>query len=289
MNARRFGLAVGFVTLLTSGAYVILYLVRWEWNRALIAGLLFVATEVALATMLLLARIGRLERSAEAPANERTLAHIQETSPPPKNRLRWLDQDGLSVFVPVLMGAGLIVSVVAMAVERIARVTARPVLERRLAQRLSTLLLAPASAAADVVAPRTEARSHPVLRALAVLALTVAVVAGIDWLADLTQTRPDGEVSGMTSVVVQVEANAHPRAPLQVADRLWEACRGTVPSRLTQLRVESVTQARVIIGLEPALGEHQETRLRGCLEDATLDNVRADVLDMEWLPLRGDG
>jgi hypothetical protein len=239
--------------------------------------------------MLLLGRIARLERSAKAPANERTLAHIQETSPPPKNRLRWLEHDGLSVFVPVLMGAGLIVSVVAMAVERIARLTARPVVERRLAQRLSPLLLAPASGA-DVVAPTTEARHHTVRQALAVLALTAAVVAGIDWLADLTQTRPDAEVSGtMTSVLVQVEANAHPRAPLQVAGRLWDACRGTVPSRLSQLRMESVTQGSVIIGLEPALGEHQETRLRGCLEDATLDNVRADVLDMEQLRLRGDG
>ena len=30
------------------GAYVFVYLYRWEWNRALFAGVLFVAAEVAL-------------------------------------------------------------------------------------------------------------------------------------------------------------------------------------------------------------------------------------------------
>ena len=42
-------LVVG-VVLTLAGAYLLIYLSRWEWNRAIILGLFFVAAEVALAT-----------------------------------------------------------------------------------------------------------------------------------------------------------------------------------------------------------------------------------------------
>jgi len=85
--------------------------------------------------------------------------------------------------------------------------------------------------------------------------------------------------SGAVDIEVR-QAKRAPRAPLQVAGRLWDACIGTVLSRLTELRMESMSQGSVIIGLEPALGEHQETRLR-LPRRRQLDNVRVNVLDME--------
>lgn len=53
MSARLLGLAVGLTTLIASGTYVFIYLNRWEWNRAIISGVIFVAAEVALATVFL--------------------------------------------------------------------------------------------------------------------------------------------------------------------------------------------------------------------------------------------
>ena len=43
---------VGLAALVGSGAYVFVYIYRWEWNRALIMLGFFVATEVALSTAL---------------------------------------------------------------------------------------------------------------------------------------------------------------------------------------------------------------------------------------------
>jgi hypothetical protein len=45
----------------------------------------------------------------------------------------------MGVFVPVLMGMGVVASALAWVIERLARATARPALERRLAARLAPL------------------------------------------------------------------------------------------------------------------------------------------------------
>ncbi len=44
-----------------TGAYTLIYLFRWEWNRAIITGIFFLAAELALAIVLLLRRFTRLE------------------------------------------------------------------------------------------------------------------------------------------------------------------------------------------------------------------------------------
>jgi hypothetical protein len=65
------------------------------------------------------------------------------------------------VFVPVLMGAGVIMSGLAWVIERLARRTARPTLERGLAARLAPLTLEHGS----LVPPRSDSVDHvpPVL------------------------------------------------------------------------------------------------------------------------------
>ena len=50
---------VGLAALVGSGAYVFVYIYRWEWNRALIMLGFFVATEVALSTALVLRALAR--------------------------------------------------------------------------------------------------------------------------------------------------------------------------------------------------------------------------------------
>jgi len=126
-----------------AGAYLFVYLYRWEWNRATIAGIFLVAAEVAHATILVTERLAQLAAapSGHATADIGTLARIRETAPRPRQRFAWLAPNSgqTSVFVPVLMGAGVVLSGLAWIVERIAQHTARPRLERGLARRLDAL------------------------------------------------------------------------------------------------------------------------------------------------------
>lgn len=146
MIARRMGMVLAGATLAGSGTYVFVYLYRWEWNRAIIAGVFFLAAEMAVTTALVMARIRALE-AAQRPtaAPPEVLARLRESAPPPRDHFAWLrpQSDRLGVFVPILMGAGFVLSGLAWIVERLARSTATPRLERRLALGLAAMALPP--------------------------------------------------------------------------------------------------------------------------------------------------
>ena len=145
MTAGRLAKAFLGVVLAGAGAYVFIYLARWEWNRALLAGIFFLAAEVAMAAAILLERMRRMERRLGTAGREDTpppaLARIRETAPPPSDPFAWLRprSDQLGVFVPILMGVGVVASGLAWLVERLARATAGPALERGLAEQLRVL------------------------------------------------------------------------------------------------------------------------------------------------------
>jgi hypothetical protein len=145
MSARKLGAAGAIATLVASGAYVFIYLYRWEWNRAQISAAIFVAVEVGLVGWLLSDRLRRVERrldSAALDAEQRRLAVIRSTAPPPRAGFAWLaPPDRMGVFIPVLLGAGALLSGVAWVVERFARATAGRNAERGLARRLAALEL----------------------------------------------------------------------------------------------------------------------------------------------------
>ena len=130
------------VVMAASGWYVFVYLYRWEWNRAVVSGIIFLAAEAALLGALVLERLGRLGRRVDgldrAP-DERVLQRLHEHAPDPAKPFQWLDGRQTNVFVPVLLGAGVVLSALAWVVDRIARLTAVPSMERGLARRLSTL------------------------------------------------------------------------------------------------------------------------------------------------------
>lgn len=147
MNARRLGYLAAIVTLVASGVYFFVYLDRWEWNRALISGVIFLAAEIALLGGLALDHIRAL-RAAQAASdqprrgpNPRVLARIRDSAPPQRIRFAWLRPDTTNVFVPVLLGAGVVFSGLAWVVERVARATAGRSMERGLAVRLGSLEL----------------------------------------------------------------------------------------------------------------------------------------------------
>lgn len=151
MSAKRLAYAVGVATMAASAAYFFVYLYRWEWNRAMISGVIFVASEVAVIGAVVLGRLQRLAAPAPPKGSEQVLATLRQAAPAPRDHFAWLaPTDRLGVFVPILMGAGVVMSALAWAVERIARRSAGPALERGLAARLAAFslpeggLLAPA-------------------------------------------------------------------------------------------------------------------------------------------------
>lgn len=146
MNARRMATTLAAATLAGSGTYLFVYLYRWEWNRAIIAGVFFLAAEVALSTAAVLGRLSAVEtaqrQGPDAPS-PRVLNHVREAAAPPRDHFAWLrpQSERMGVFVPILMGAGFVLSGLAWLVERIARSTATPRLENRLAVALGAVSL----------------------------------------------------------------------------------------------------------------------------------------------------
>lgn len=147
MTARRAGVLGAVATLLASGAYVFVYLYRWEWNRAQVSAAIFIAAEVGLVGWLLAERLRRVEhqlQAAAAEAERRRLDLLRASAPPARTGFAWLVRgDRVGVFVPVLLGAGVLLSGLAWVVERVARATAGRAAERGLAGRLAALDLPP--------------------------------------------------------------------------------------------------------------------------------------------------
>jgi hypothetical protein len=142
---RRVAVALGVVVLVASGTYVFVYLYRWEWNRAMFAAALFIATEVALGLTWVMERLRGLTDAVERlqQADPQVQERLRESRPPAKRHFAWLapNADRMEVFVPILMGAGVALSALAWLVEKVARATAGPTLERALAARLRTMAL----------------------------------------------------------------------------------------------------------------------------------------------------
>jgi hypothetical protein len=149
MNARILRTLLGGATLAASGAYTFVYLYRWEWNRALMSAAIFIAAEVAVMGSFLAQRLKSISQrldaqiaAAKAPASAVRRDRIQAARPPTRVSFAWLSRpEQMNVFVPVLMGAGVLLSGIAWVVERVARATVTPVAEKGLAAQLGTLAL----------------------------------------------------------------------------------------------------------------------------------------------------
>lgn len=130
---------VAVVTLAASGVYLFVYLYRWEWNRALISGVIFLAVEVAIVGWVLNNKLSGIKAEVDAQSVRRIEQHIDAGRDRRSHVFDWLRPDSsVGVFVPILMGAGLVLSGVAWLVERLGRTVGRPA-ERRLAGSLARL------------------------------------------------------------------------------------------------------------------------------------------------------
>ena len=129
----------GIGTLIAAGVYMIVSLNRWEWNRALFFGLIFVAAEIGLATGLILRRLGRLEHRIEP--DPEILEIFRATRPPSRDRFAWLQKSAgkFNVFITFVVGGGLILSGIAWIIDRVAARTSTPVGEQQLAAKLEPI------------------------------------------------------------------------------------------------------------------------------------------------------
>jgi hypothetical protein len=293
--------AVGVVC----AAYTGIYLIRWEWNRAIIAGLFFVAAEVMVASMLVLDRIRRSEaRILDAMTSMATegrsdpvvpldhsavLDALRDTAPEAPDRFAWIrDRSGsMNVFLPVLLGAGVIASALAWAVEHVARATISPALERRLALQLDVLAVPAGGLLGSPVAPiLVRRRAWP--RRTAALTMVAAMgflTAGtLDYVADRTQTRPDvRDPDAQTVLDLELRGAIAERDPDRVIGHLWSLCTGPDVFRSHSLPppvVQHGSDGAVRVLVDTDVGHHGLERLRGCLNDAVIDKVQARVVNV---------
>jgi hypothetical protein len=296
--ARSIGFALAIVILAVSGAYVIIDLARWEWNRAIISALVFLSSLVVLVAMMLFRQLHRLELRMGALERQRgdaadVLGTIRATNTIAMGRrFRWLEQppDRLSVFIPVLLGAGVVLSFVAYLIERIGGAFASTALDPRTVRDLAPDL----PLGAGVVEPvwheaRREPAHRPAARAAALVVTLVLAVVMVQGLRELTQSRP-GELTapGVTAIVVDIGQSRQIRPLPIVAEDLWSSCRSRLPAPIELVAIVPMVEQQVQLHLDRALGHTGRARLVGCLEDYTLDLVRAEVvsIDTSLTPVR---
>ena len=116
-----------------------------------------------------------------------------------------------------------------------------------------------------------------VLVALVVAGLGVALLFG---LADATQNRHDTDLHDGTSTLVLSVSTKRGFDPELATHSLWAACQTTVLANRLVALTPQTDGAGMALAVEPALGEHAERRLIGCLEDATVDLVSAHVVSV---------
>lgn len=284
--ARAIGLTLASVVLAVSGLYVIVDLARWEWNRAMLSALVFVAALVVIVAMVVMRQIRRLDERVTAIGERRRETEIVRRSldGPSRgraaHRFHWLETppDRLGVFIPVLLGAGVIVSFLTYVIERIAGAVASTTVDRITVRELRTDLPLGDGLIEDSGSQSAQRTLRPaslvVVGVVSVILSVILVVA----LRELTQTRP-GEVTtpGRSTIVVGIEQRRTADPPDVVAGGLWGACRSRLPGGIAVVSIASTGPDEATIVIDHSLGRTGRLRIVGCLEDHTMDLVRAEV------------
>lgn len=286
--------------LLVAGGHTVYYLLQWEWVRAQIAGIAFVAALVVSATLAVLSRLRGLERRLDvlvqsvasgvpaglagpgAPAGPAT-----GSDPEPRPDFGWLSPSsrwsGLAlpllalpvlrepapaVFIPVFLATGIAVSVVAAGVERLA------------AHRHATVTSA--ARATGVLAPPRTVSSRAASGVLLGGVLVIGAVIGGLWLTAHYWSAPVGP--GTTTLVLEVERNGTTSSNLEVAEVMGRYCVLNAGVDVQYGNVVLASDGRVLLRVMPLLDEDARSRFGGCLEDAVLDRHRVVVAGVRLAP-----
>ncbi|MDX3644030.1 hypothetical protein [Streptomyces sp. MB09-02B] len=287
---RRLAYLFGGAAAVGAGVYFVVYLYRWQWQRAILSGVLLLIVGVLLLGLVLLGRLARIEeRIRESERRQQdALARLRQTRTGERgDRFRWLEDPASRtyVFVPVLLITGVVLSGIAWLVQRVASVTARPAAERHLAGRLAVLTApdpAPDADLEDTAAPgggQGRGRAARLITVGVGVGLLVSLVVG---LADLTQTRKE-ERNGAeaTSVLVRVDMRGVPPSAERqsmAASQAWERCRNSTSVPLRRTTLGELGDGLFAGVVRPSLTDHDRLRLRGCLEDADVDRAHLTVV-----------
>lgn len=291
--ARLIGAALSLGVFVWSGSYFVVYLGRWEWNRAIVSGLVALALLTVLCTSVVLRRLAALDQRLDAAS--RGGRGVAPTGSDParaligdanlaaaQHRFEWLRPDGRTtgVFIPVLLGTGMILSLLAYAVERLAGWFAGDTLDRRTASVIPLDL--PLSGRGPVTSRRGDEpvrRATPRRsRAIGIVLTLLLVAGGVEAVRRLTQSTGDHlHEPGSTTVVVEVDTKRG-RTPEAAVESMWALCR----PRIDEPGLRQVTSegSMVTIEIDRALTLTAERRLRGCFEDVVLDYAVLDVVDV---------
>lgn len=259
-TAAAVGRAALLLVLAGSGGYVLLYLYRWEWQRAIIAGIFFLSSLIVLSTILILRRLDRIERQGSASAPPMVVAG-QPTEHP--TTFAWLEpRDTYGVFIPILLGFGVVVGIIAVAVERLASFVGGGAGVREL----------PLAST-----PRVEA-AHVRGRRIAVGAVLVGLLVGLlIALRSLTMYVPDPPRPGERDLTVSLSERRVDADVVPTTRALLDLCIAATAVPIREASVRGLDDTRARITLSPRLDEATQRRLNGCLEDAVLDRRLLDV------------
>jgi hypothetical protein len=125
------------------------------------------------------------------------------------------------------------------------------------------------------------------MKRLLVVALIVAISVAVDFLGDLTQSRPDERnFAADTELVLAVDQDRFNGGLDNAAAALWAVCSGQTTSRVVDgAGLEHLGAGRYRVMLRPAVGEGEQRKLVGCLEDFTVDRVTGNVETFRAIPI----
>jgi hypothetical protein len=260
--------------------------------------LFFLAAEVAYVGSSLRGELRGLQAridALEAPSERHRPTPPRVTPARPARPFTWLRETAsgqTNVFVPVLLGAGVILSALAFVLERVAALVARSPADHTTARRLVALetppggLLGPLPESRPPAGVRTPRRTRRrAVRVLAVVVVALSLGAAIDLVADATQSRPSGPRVPGTSTVVELDIEQRRARPaIAAAEALAVACHGTLRAGSEFTNIVTLRGDHVQLTVTPALSDLQRRRLFGCLQDATLDLVQAHVVRWTTTP-----
>ncbi|MDQ4132717.1 MAG: hypothetical protein M3179_05795 [Actinomycetota bacterium] len=124
-------------------------------------------------------------------------------------------------------------------------------------------------------------------RLLAPVLLVVLTGFAVVTMAEFTMSRDQG-VDPRSRMAVTVEARTRAETfftRLEMTRALFLSCRLEVDARLVSDVVTILGAETFRFVVRPALNESDRRQLHGCLEDARIDQLQLDVLEMERIPL----
>jgi len=119
------------------------------------------------------------------------------------------------------------------------------------------------------------------------IVVVVAIGAVVNIREETMSGPPEYDPGSVTEIVLEVDGRGYRQAWDVAAISLVQTCSASLRSELSE-PVEELDERLFRITLHPAIDEDSHTRLRGCLNDATIDRLTGKVHELRTVPLGQD-